>query len=258
MDVVAEVKFDGLLPVYREVDLVGDAYDVNADSGLSGYDDGADGEQVGTDGVDDDGVDRGHNDGAIGGEVVGSGAGWGGDDDAVGAEGGDELLVDLDGVVAHAGDGALGDDDVVEGVPLLHELAIAEDGRVHHAADFHPGTVFAPGFECGVDFGEGNLGEEAEGAEVDTEDGGGGAGEDTGRGQQGAVAAEDDDDVGVMRGHVGPFDGIGVVEVGGAIGIEEVVVAVLFEPCDEIAQDTGKFRLLRFGDDGGLKHSFLV
>ena len=35
----------------------------------------------------------------------------------VGAKGGDEFAIDLDGVVGHAGDGALGDDDVVEGVP---------------------------------------------------------------------------------------------------------------------------------------------
>jgi hypothetical protein len=27
-----------------------------------------------------------------------------------------------------------------------------------------------------------------------------------------------------------------------------------FEPCDEIAQDTGDFRFLRLADDGGLEH----
>src|SRR5882757_9680044 len=118
------------------------------------------------DGGDQQGVDAGHNDGAIGGEVVGGGAGGGGDDDAVGAEGGDELAVDFNGEVAHAGDGALGNDDVVEGVPLLDDDTVAEVFGVHHAADLDLGAVVAPGFEGGVEVGEGNLGEEAEGAEV--------------------------------------------------------------------------------------------
>ena len=58
VDVVAEVEFDRFLPVDGEVDLVGDADDVDADGGLSGDDDGADGEQVRADGVDNYGVER--------------------------------------------------------------------------------------------------------------------------------------------------------------------------------------------------------
>ena len=91
VDVVAERKRDCLLAVDGEVDFVGNADDVDADGGFAGSDDGADGQQVGTDGSDEHGVDAGHDDGAVGGEVVGGGAGGGGDDDAVGAEGGDEL-----------------------------------------------------------------------------------------------------------------------------------------------------------------------
>ena len=202
----------------------------------------------------DGGVDAGHDDGAVGGEVVGGGAGGGGDDDAVGAEGGDELAVDFDGEVAHAGDGAFGDDDVVEGVPLLEDLAVADVLGVHHAADLDLGAVVAPGFEGGVEVGERDLGEEAEGAEVHAEDGGGGAGEGSGCGEQGAVAAEDDDQVGLVLGQVDALDGVGGGEVGGAVGVEEVMVVACFEPRDEIAQDAGDFRLLRLGDDGGLEH----
>ena len=154
VDVVAEVEFDGFLAVGGEVDLVGDADDVDADGGLSGDDDGTDGEQVRTDGVDDDGIDRGHDNGPVGGEVVGSRASGRGDDDAVGAEGGDELLVDFDGEVAHAGDGAFADDDIVEGVPLLEGATFADEGGVHHAADFDIGGVAAPGIERGVEIGE--------------------------------------------------------------------------------------------------------
>ena len=78
------------------------------------------------DGRDQHAVDAGHDDGAVGGEIVGGRTGGCGDDDAVGAEGGDELLVDLDGVVRHAGDGALGDDYVVEGRPTHGEFCRRE------------------------------------------------------------------------------------------------------------------------------------
>src|SRR5258708_26699223 len=112
VDVVAETKRDCLLAVDGEVDFVGNADDVDADGGFAGGDDGANGQQVGTDGSDQQGVNAGHDDGAVGGEVVGGGAGGGGDDDAVGAEGGDELAGDLDSEVGPAGDSGLGDDYV--------------------------------------------------------------------------------------------------------------------------------------------------
>src|SRR5258708_4212792 len=135
MDVVAETQGDCDLAVDGEKDFVGNAYDVDADGGVAGRDDGTDGQKVGADGSDHQGVDAGHDDGAVGGEVVSSGTGGGGDDDAVGAEGCYELAVDFDGVVAHAGDGAFGDDDVVEGVPLLDDFAVADVLGAHHAAD---------------------------------------------------------------------------------------------------------------------------
>jgi hypothetical protein len=258
VDVVAETQGDCLLAVDGEVDLIGNADDVDADGGFAGGDDGPDGQQVRTDGSDQQGVDAGHDDGAVGGEVVGGGTGGGGDDDAVGAEGGDELAVDFDGEVAHASDGALGDDHVIEGVPLLDDLAVADMLGVHHAADLDLGAVVAPGFEGEVKIGERNLGEEAERAEVHAEDGGGGAGEGAGRGEESTVAAEDDDEVWFVAGQVDAFDGVGSAYVSRAVRVEQIVVVACFEPRDEIAQDTGDFRLLRLGDDGGLEHCCLV
>ena len=140
----------------------------------------------------------------------------------------------------------------------LNDLAVADVLGVHHAADFDLGAVVAPGFEGGVEVGERDLGEEAEGAEVDAEDGGGGAGEGAGRGEEGAVAAEDDDEVRLVLWQVDAFDGVGRVDVGCAVGVEQIVVVACFEPRDEIAQDAGDFRLLGFGDDGGLEHCCLV
>ncbi len=249
---------DRLLAVHGEVDLVGNAYDLDAYGGFARDYDRADGEQVRTDGRDQHSVDAGHDDGAVRGEVVGRGAGGSGDDDAVGAEGGYGLFVDLDGEVAHAGDGSFGDDDVVEGVPLFDETAVADDLGTHHAADLDLGTVVAPGFEGGVELGEGNLGEEAEGAQVDAEDGGGGAGEGSGCGEEGAVAAEDDDEVGFVFREIDARDGMDAGDVGGTVGIEEIVIVAGFEPRDEVAEDAGEFRLERLGDDGGLEHGSLV
>jgi len=71
VDGITLVQFDGLLSVYCEVDLVGNAYDFYAYGRFAGCDDGADREQVGTDGGDHQRVDAGHDDGAVGGEVVG-------------------------------------------------------------------------------------------------------------------------------------------------------------------------------------------
>ena len=188
-DLVTEEEFDSLLAVYGEVGLVGDALDVDADAGVAWDDDGPQGEQVGADGGDHHGVDAGHDDGAVGGQVVSSGAGGGRDDDAVGPEGGDELTVDLYGEVGHAGDGALGDDYVVEGLPVPKGFAVAVEIGVHHGAGFDGGAVVAPGFKGGVEVRERDLGEEAEGAEVDAEDRDGGEGEDARGREEGSVAA---------------------------------------------------------------------
>ncbi len=104
------------------------------------------------------------------------------------------------------------------------DFAVADVFGVHHAADFDLGAVVAPVLEGGVEVGERDFGEEAEGAEVHAEDGGGGAGEGAGCGQEGAVAAEDDDEVRLMFRQVDALDGVGSVEVGGAVGVEEVMV----------------------------------
>ena len=133
--------------------------------------------------------------GAVGGEVVGGRSCGGRDNNAIGAERGDRLIVDLDGEVSHAGDGAFGDDDVVEGVPLAEDLAVSDVFGVHHAADFDLRAVVTPGFESCVEIGEGDLGEEAEGAEVDAEDWRPGVGEGPRCGEKSAVATEDDDEV---------------------------------------------------------------
>src|SRR6202035_493057 len=115
----------------------------------------------------------------------------------------------------------------------------------HHAADLNLGTVVAPGFESGVEVGERDFGEETEGAEVHAEDRGGGVGESASRGKESAVAAEDDDEVRFVLWQIDALDGVGCLDIGGAIRVEKIVIVACFEPRDEVAQNAGNFRLLR-------------
>ncbi|WP_433965610.1 hypothetical protein [Tunturiibacter gelidiferens] len=57
-----------------------------------------------------------------------------------------------------------------------------------------------------------------------------------------------------MQGEVYASDRVYARDVGGAVGIEKVVVVSSFEPRDEVAKDAGEFRLLGLGDNGGLEH----
>ena len=234
---------------------MGDDVDDDGDLGVAGKDDGADGEEVGADGGEDHGVDGGHENGAVGGEGVGGGTGGGGDDDAIGAETGDELAVELDGELAHAGDCTFGEDDVVEGIPLAEEFAVTEELGVHEAAGVDDGGAGHPGFEGDVELGKGDLGEEAEGAEVDAEDGGVGVGEGAGYGEEGSIATEGDGHGRLVAGHGGALDGAVVpADVGGAFGVEDGGKALGAEPVDEFGEDEFELGLLRLGDDGSLRH----
>jgi len=254
-DAVVEDEFDGFLAVHGEVGFVRDDVDNYGDFGVAGEDDGADGEEVGADGRKDHGVYRGHEDGTVSGEGIGSGAGGSGDDDTVGPEAGDELAVHLDGELAHAGDGAFGEDDVVEGIPFAEQLVVAEEAGVHEAAGVDNGGAGHPGVEGFVEFSEGDFGEEAEGAEVDGEDGSGGLGEGSSGGEKGSVAAERDDEDGSVGGHVATVDGlVDEAEVGGAVGLEDGGKAVAGEPGDEFGEDGLELWLLRLGDDGYCGH----
>ena len=254
-DAVVEEELDGLLTIDGEEGFVGDDVDDDGDLAVAGEDDGADGEEVGADGGEDHGVDCGHEDGAVGGEGVGGGAGGGGDDDAVGAEAGDELAVELDGEFTHAGDGTFGEDDVVECVPFAEEVAVAEELGAHEAAGVDDGGTGDPGFEGGVELGEGDFGEEAERAEVDAEDGGVRVGKGASDGEKGAIATQRDGNGGLVIRHIVALDGLIVaMEVEGALRVKDRDEALSVEPEDELGEDEFELWLLRLGDDGSLGH----
>ena len=198
MDVISELNFDGFLAVDGEVGLVGNADDVNAHGRGGRNDDGTQREEVWTDGGDDGCRDVWHDDGTVRREVVGGRSRWCRDDDAIGAKGRNDLGVDLDGEVCHAGDGSLGDNDVVQRVPFLEQLAVAVMFGVHHLSHVDDGGVFAPGVKRGKELAEGYLGKEAERAEIDGEDRRGRAGEGSSSGQQSPISPENNDEIGLV------------------------------------------------------------
>lgn len=131
------------------------------DFGGVGDGDGAVGHGLGADGHEGEGVQACLHDGAAGGKGVGGGAGGGGDDEAVGALGIDEFLVDEDFELYHLACTAAREDGVVEGEGAVEGLSVADEGCFDEDALF--GQVFA--FEDGQQlFGHvfaGDLGEEA-------------------------------------------------------------------------------------------------
>ena len=137
-------------------------------------------------------------DGPAGGQGVGGGAGGGGDDQAVGPVGGEVFVVDPGGEFGDAGQGPLVDHRVVQDVFLPDGLTIPDEGDGEDQALFHlefSGQDVV--FQAGVEFVQGDLGEEPQAAHVDPQDGEAQAAVMAGDAQDGAVAAHDHDEVGV-------------------------------------------------------------
>ena len=101
---------------------------------------------------------------------------------------------------------ALGHHDIVERVPLARRLAAAEELGVHHAAHLDGRCAVAPGLQGGVELGERDFGKKAQRAQVHAEQRSVGVGEGARRGQQRPIAAEDDDEVRLARGHLLALD----------------------------------------------------
>ena len=124
-----------------------------------------------TNGRDHHSVNVGRQNRAVGGQRVSRRAGGGGDDDSVGAEAGHALAVQLDGEIAHAGNVALGDDDLIQRFITKAERAPAPQFGVQHGARIQVMVAAVPALQRWVEVGQPNLGQEAEKAQVHAEDG---------------------------------------------------------------------------------------
>ena len=126
------------------------------------------------------------------------------DDQAVGAQVGDEIAVDLDLQLDHAGGGAAADDHVVEGEALEDAGAVALDVALEHRPLLFVVLALEDGGERRLVAAEGDVGDEAEPALVDADERRAVAGELAGDAEHRAVAAEDDRDV------AGGAEGLGI------------------------------------------------
>lgn len=196
--------------------IVVDAGHEQFDGAGAADDDGAEGERVGGDGRDGKGFDVGGHDGAAGSGVVGGGADGGGDDDTVAGNGGTGLAVDREADADHAEGGSGGDDGVIEaevgdvvGVVLDFDvLAVGatdvdgDEGAVEEGERF--GGFTEEGAGLLAEGGEVKLDEEAEFAEVHAQHGDVETYAAASLVDKGAVATEDDDEI----GPVGIGDGV--------------------------------------------------
>ena len=186
------------------------------DVGAVGDDDGAVGEDVGRDGGDDEDAAFGEENGATGGEGIGGGPGGGGDDETVGVIFGEGLGVDLDGDFDEFGTAAPADDDVVEGAFGEDDAAFAFDGDGQERALAEDVGFFDEALDGAVVAACTHAGEETEGAKINAEDGFELPGHFAQGAEDGAVAAEDDDDLGTV-GELGDVEAIGAIQEQGGV-----------------------------------------
>src|SRR5216684_1995752 len=92
------------------------------------------GESVRADGRNNPGLDGGMHDGAASGERIRGGTGGGGDDQAVSAIAADEVRVNRELQIDHAGEGAFVDDGFVHDDLVFDDFGVAMQFDVEHHA----------------------------------------------------------------------------------------------------------------------------
>jgi hypothetical protein len=171
VDAVAGFEPVADLPVERERDLLLRRLEHELDLGVVRHDERAVRERVRADGRDDDGVHRGVHDGAAGREVVGGRTRRRRDDQPVGAEAVDELPVEPRVDLDDARQGRLRDDHVVEHTVAQELLVAAPQLGGEHDAAVEAEVAGEDRVERRGHLFEAHLGEVAEAAEVDADDG---------------------------------------------------------------------------------------
>ena len=157
-------------------------------------------------------------DGPVGRQRIGGGAGGRGHDQAVGPLAVHEHAIDPGLQLDHAGARGPVDDDIIHGQRAPDLAAIAHHPCDQHGAVFRGVAAIEDGAErCGP-LVERDVGDEAQAAVVDAHQRHLGARKLSGQAEQGAVAAHRDGQIGLAADAIG----IGGLELGSADGLEGV------------------------------------
>ena len=216
-----------------------------------GNDQRAVGQHVRTDRSDDESVEGRMDDRAAGGERIGGGTGRRGHDQAVGAVAAHVTAVDGDIEIEHAGQRRLVGDGVVQRALLFGRLSVVDDFRVEHHAVAGAMLAGQHAFEHGVEFVQRDASQKAEAAEIDREDREIVAVHGAGGGEQGAVAAEHDQQINFGR-HFFAGQGRTVgVQGGRGARVDEGFDFARMQPIAQRRNDRGHHIRDGFADDAG-------
>jgi hypothetical protein len=201
------------------------------------YDDGPVRQRVRADGRDDPGLDAGMDNGTAGGKRVGRRARGRGYDQAVGAVAADKIGIDGEVEVNHARQGALVDDCFIHDALPLDHVSVAVQFDVKHDSLAAGESAGEDLFQCWIHFLDLEAGQEAEAAHVDGENRNAERGGEAGRGEERAVAAEDQQELGLL----GDFDAAqalrGIVQRAGGFGVVDGANAVCGKPLEKGRND---------------------
>ena len=112
-----------------------------------------------------------------------------------------------------------------------------------------------PALQRRIEVGQADLGQKAERTQVHAEDGGAGGGKDARHGEQGSVASQDDDQRRGLLGHRRAVHGRSGRGVLAALQVEQRIITVLAQPCDQLRQQPGQLYFLRFADNRDANHA---
>jgi len=248
-DGVVFLEGDAGLAVESEEHGFRGASEFDFDEGGVADDDGTVGESVRADGRDDERFDGGMNDGAASREGVGGGTGGRGDDEAVGAIADDEIVVDGEFEFDHACKSGFVDDGVVEDVLRVNDLICTKELDLEHGANGFGGAAGESFFEGGIEFVDGEAGEKAEAAHVDGENGKAARSGEASGGEQRAVTAEDEEEIGLSSDLFAGERVRGAGESAGGFLVVEDAKMAGFEPAEERGDDDGEVGAARARDD---------
>src|SRR5215471_14193370 len=199
---------------------------------------------------------RGEDDGAARGERVGGGPGGSGDNQPIRPIASGELPVHGDSKVDDPTHGGLGDDHVVEGDILREPLAVTPDLRRQHHALLDEEPTRQEGFQGREELVNREGGEEAEATQIDAEDGHAEVAHQPRHREEGAVAAEDQDEIDLAR-EIG-FANCRGPRVGAeprCFLLEERLQVTLFAPGEQPLDDAAGLGAICLGDDTDSLHA---